>query len=173
MTTDQDRGDRIDVRLQCSLNTTNLYPSLVLALRDLRTAGGRDPDTGSGSGNDSWIGLSLGMIVLDSLSGDGRTNVGERWIRLLTTHGVSDNDAGYIYALRNSLLHGYGLPRPDELDGRMMALTPDPSAYAVDTSQPDRILVSVPVFCGHLVERIALEAHDNWDTSLIDVAFRL
>jgi hypothetical protein len=33
-----------------------------------RAASGRDPETGNGDGNSSWIGLSLGMIVLDSLS---------------------------------------------------------------------------------------------------------
>jgi hypothetical protein len=56
------------------------------------------------------------MIVLDTLSGDGDTDkVGERWSRLLTNHSVSDEDAAISYALRNSLLHGYGPPKREKL----------------------------------------------------------
>jgi len=43
-------------------------------LRDIRSANGRDPETGDGDGNDSWIGLSIAMIVLDTLSSDGDTD---------------------------------------------------------------------------------------------------
>jgi hypothetical protein len=56
--------------LHCPLRQTHLYPTLVLALRNMRSANGRDPTTGDGDGNDSWIGLIIGMIVLDTLSGD-------------------------------------------------------------------------------------------------------
>jgi hypothetical protein len=100
--------------LRCPLQEgEHLFPSLVLALRDMRYANQRDRETGDGDGNQSWTGLSIGMIVLDTLSGDGDTDkVGERWSRLLTNHGVSDEDAAIIYALRNSLLHGYGPPEP-------------------------------------------------------------
>jgi hypothetical protein len=33
--------------------------------------------------------------------------------------------------------------------------------------------VSVPVFCGRLVERIAAEAPGDWDDSLINTNYRL
>jgi hypothetical protein len=55
-----------------------------------------------------------------------------------------------IYALRNSLLHGYGVPKPSRTHGRTVLLTSDPSRYAVDTSERGQALVSVPVFCGAL-----------------------
>ena len=54
--------------LQCPRDQSSLYPTLVLALRDMRQANGRDPVTGTGDGNESWTGLSLAMIVLDTLS---------------------------------------------------------------------------------------------------------
>jgi hypothetical protein len=133
----------------------------------MRGASGRDPETGAGDGNESWIGLSLAMIVLDTLSGSS-DGVGARWRRLLTSHGIPQDDADIIYALRCSLLHGYGLPLPDEAHGRNVALTPDRSACAVDTSVNGRALVSVPVFCGRLVERVAVAAQGNWDTSVIN-----
>jgi hypothetical protein len=82
-----------------------------------------------------------------------------------------EDDAGVIYALRAlhcSLLHGYGLPQPRRVGGRDVLLSPDPVACAVDTSGPGRVLISVPVFCGRLVERIAAESPDDWDTSLIN-----
>ena len=155
--------------LPCSLRETNLYPSLVLALRDMRTANGRDPATGEGGGNDSWIGLTMGMIVLDSLTGRG--DVGKRWTRLLTVRGVSPEDATIIYELRCSLLHGYGIPRAEAVFGRRVVLTADRDAYAVDTATPDLALVSVPVFCGGLVERIAAEVPNDWDVSRIDTNY--
>jgi len=136
--------------LPCPLNPSNLYPTLVLALRDMRGANDRDPETGAGNGNESWTGLSLAMIVLDTLSGSS-ARVGARWRQLLTSHGIPRDDADIIYALRCSLLHGYGLPLPDEALGRNVALIPDRSAFAVDTSATGRALVSVPVFCGRLV----------------------
>lgn len=153
--------------LQCPRSQSSLYPTLVLALRDMRQANGRDPETGTGDGNESWIGLSLAMIVLDTLSGSS-DGVGARWKRLLTRHDVRVDDADIIYALRCSLLHGYGIPQPDAVHGRKLYLTPYQDAFAVDTSADGRALVSVPVFCGRLVERIAAEAPDDWDTSAID-----
>jgi hypothetical protein len=78
-----------------------------------------------------------------------------------------------IYALRNSLLHGYGVPKPSRTHGRTVLLTSDPSRYAVDTSKRGQALVSVPVFCGHLVERIVAEAYDQWDVTLLDTDIKL
>jgi hypothetical protein len=48
-----------------------------------------------------------------------------------------------------------------------------PSRYAVDTSKRGQALVSVPVFCGHLVERIVAEAYDQWDVTLLDTDVKL
>ncbi|MDQ7808389.1 hypothetical protein Q5425_32040 [Amycolatopsis sp. A133] len=169
MTTLQDKGRTGDnpPMLRCDLNTTNTYSSLTLALRDMRTANGRDPATGAGVGNESWIGLSLGMIVLDTLSGSN-TDVGARFRGLLTDHDVEEGDARYVYKFRCSLLHGYGIPKPASVDGRRLIASPEVNAYAVDTSHPDRIVVSVPAFCGRLVERIAYTAPQRWDTALIN-----
>jgi hypothetical protein len=153
--------------IQCGTNESNVYPSLVLALRDMRHASGRDPVTGAGDGNESWIGLSLAMIVLDTLTSSAEA-VGTRWKRLLTSHGISEEDAAIIYELRCSLLHGYGPPKPGRLHGRDLLLTRDPAAFALDTSEPGRALVSVPAFCGRLADRIAAEAPGDWDTSLIN-----
>jgi hypothetical protein len=107
------------------------------------------------------------MVILDTLSGSSK-GVRARWDLLLTTHGITQEDAQIIYLLRCSLLHGYGLPKPSTVGGRTVLLTPDVTAHAVDTSTPCRALVSVPVFCGRLVERIAAAAPQNWDTDLID-----
>jgi hypothetical protein len=168
MTTQLDRGsDPAPSMLRCEQRASNLYPSLVLALRDMRQANGRDLVTGDGEGNESWIGLSLGMVILDTLSGDSN-GVRARWELLLTTHGITQEDARIIYRLRCSLLHGYGLPKPSMVNGRTVLLTSDVTAHAIDTSTSGRALVSVPVFCGRLVERIAAAAPQNWDTSLID-----
>jgi hypothetical protein len=160
--------------LQCPTREANLYPTLVLALRDMRSANGRDPTTGDGDGNDSWIGLVIGMTVLDTLSGDkGRT--GQRWAQLLTDHGVSAEDAEIIYALRCSILHGYGLPAAEKACGRRVVLTPDRDGQAIDTSKDGLAVLSVPAFCKDLVERIAAEAPDDWDVSgiRIDMDYRL
>ncbi|MDV7220410.1 hypothetical protein [Streptomyces prunicolor] len=168
MTTQLDHGsDPAPPMLRCELRASNLYPSLVLALRDMRQANGRDLVTGDGRGNESWIGLSLGMVILDTLSGSSN-GVRARWELLLTSHGITQEDARIIYKLRCSLLHGYGLPRPNSVSGRNVLLTSDVAAHAIDTSTSGRALVSVPVFCGRLVERIAAAAPQNWDTSLID-----
>jgi hypothetical protein len=35
------------------------------------------------------------------------------------------------------------------------------------------VLVSVPVLCGRLVERIAAEAPNDWDDSLIDTDYHV
>jgi hypothetical protein len=69
MTTERDHGNHEREMLRCELRDSHLYPSLELALRDMREANGRDPMTGAGDGNESWIGLSMAMIVLDTLSG--------------------------------------------------------------------------------------------------------
>ncbi len=158
--------------LRCELRGSHLYPHLVLALRDMRQANGRDLTTGAGSGNASWIGLSLAMVVLDRLSGDS-PGVGDRWTRLLTDHEVSEDDAKILYALRCSLLHGYELPKPDKSCGRTVLLTDDPAAYAVDTSRDGLALVSVPVFCGRLVERIAAEVPGGRDEGLVNTDYRI
>jgi hypothetical protein len=172
MTTERDHWSQELEMLRCELRETHLHPSLVLALRDMRQANGRDPTIGAGYGNRSWIGLSLAMIVLDTLSGDGG-KVGDRWERLLADHGLSDHDAEIVYALRCSLLHGYGPPKAEKSFGRKVLLTNDRAAFALDTSRDDRALVSVPVFCGRLVERIAAEAPGDWDDSLIDTDYRI
>jgi hypothetical protein len=172
MTTERDHGNHEVEMLRCELRDSYLYPSLILALRDMREANGRDPTTGAGDGNQSWIGLSLAMIVLDTLSGDDAT-VGDRWKLLLTRHGLSAHDAEIVYALRCSLLHGYGPPKPEKSCGRKVLLSDDRDAYALDTSQDGLALVSVPVLCARLVERIVVDAPDEWDVSLIDTAYHL
>ncbi len=47
----------------------------------------------------------------------------------------------------------------------------DLDAYALDTNDDGIARVSVPVFCGRLVERIAAEALDGWDDALIDTDY--
>jgi hypothetical protein len=173
MTTERDHGsDPPPKMLVCPITGSNLYPTLVAALRDMRQANGRDETTGEGVGNRSWIGLSIGMIVLDTLTREDE-GVTDRWKRLLTAHEVSEEDADIIYALRNSLLHGYGVPKPSRTHNRTVLLTSDPSRYAVDTSKRGQALVSVPVFCGYLVERIVLEAYDQWDVTLLNTDVKL
>lgn len=171
MTTTADHGARPGTLLACPVRASDLYPTLVLALRDMRTAHGRDEETGAGTGNESWIGLTLGMIVLDTLSGNANEKVGKRWRRLLKQHGIPRRDADIIYALRNSLLHGYGPPK--QVSGRRVILTPDQNAFAIDTSHAKKALISVPVFCRCLVERIASEAPNTWDVSEVDTNFEL
>ncbi len=170
VTTTLDRGSAPPpVMLRCPLRADHLYPTLILAMRDMRTAHHRDPDTGDGAGTESWIGLTLGMIVLDTLSGS-ESPVGQRWTRLLTANGISESDATVIYAVRNALLHGYGPPDPGRTGGRTVVFTNDPHGYAVDTAQPGLAVVSVPVFCSHLVERIAAAVPDAWDVSEVNTA---
>jgi hypothetical protein len=174
VTTKRDHGKSPPLMLRCSATEgRHLFPSLMLALRDMRHASGRNPETGEGDGNESWIGLSIGMIVLDTLRGSSRDRVREEWVQLLAGHGVSQNDAAIIYALRCSVLHGYGTPRPEKAGRRTVVVTPDRDAYALDTTEKGFALVSVPVFCGCLVERIAYEAPNDWDASLLDTDFRL
>lgn len=168
VTTLRDRGTTPVAMLTCPVRPEHLYIPRDLALRDMREANGRDPETGNGDGNRSWLGLSLGMIVLNSLSGGPDEPVGMRWTRLLTGHDISEPDAAIIYALRCSLLHGYGFPRTAATFGRVVLLSGDLDAYALDTDDDGIARVSVPVFCGRLVERIATEAVDSWDNSLID-----
>ncbi|MGW4130895.1 hypothetical protein [Amycolatopsis japonica] len=81
---------------------------------------------------------------------------------MLTAHGITAEDARYIYEFRCELHHAYGIPNPVKLDGRALFATPSPDAYAVDTQRADRVVLSVPVFCGHLVERIAHDAAPTW-----------
>jgi hypothetical protein len=152
--------------LRCPLSATTVYSSLVLGLRDMRAAHGRDLETGGGNGDRSWIGLVIGMAVLDTLTGPSSQEVGRKWLNLLTSHGVELADAADIYSLRCSLLHGYCVPKLK--NGRRMLLTPYQDAHAVDSSESGVVKVSVPVFCRCLVERIALEAKDDWDDTLID-----
>ena len=72
MTTKRDHGtDRPPKMLVCPITDSNLYPTLVAALRDMRHANGRDETTGEGGGNRSWVGLSIGMIVLGRVWPDG------------------------------------------------------------------------------------------------------
>jgi hypothetical protein len=172
MTTERDHGNREREMLRCELRDSHLYPSLELALRDMRQANGRDPMTGAGDGNESWIGLSMAMIVLDTLSGDD-DDVGLRWKRLLTDHGLSAHDAEIVYGLRCALLHGYGPPKPAMSCGRKVLLSDDRATYAVDTSRDGHAVVSVPVLCGRLVERIATEVPGDWDDSLINTDYRI
>ena len=171
VTTTLDRGSAPrPAMLRCPLRADHLYPTLVLAMRDMRTAHHRDPDTGDGDGTESWIGLTLGMIVLDTLSGSS-PNVRQRWVEFLTANGIPEHDAAIIYAVRNALLHGYGPPTNlDKTSGRKVVFTDDPHGYAVDTTQPGLAVISVPVFCSRLVERIATAAPDSWDVSEVDTA---
>jgi hypothetical protein len=159
--------------LRCELGDSSVHPTLRLALRDLRQASGRDVVTGAGAASASWIGLSIGMIVLDTLTGPGTQGVRKRWVRLLTEHGVTEEDARIVYALRCSLLHGYGVPEPTLAAGRRVLLSDDAEAFALDTSTPGRAVLSVPVVTGRLVERIAFEARDDWDDTLLDSDLRL
>jgi hypothetical protein len=166
MTTTSDHGGVSPTMLRCPLGSDSIYPSLVLALRDMRAAHGRNEETGSGLGTQSWIGLSIGMTILDTLTGPSVHAVGEKWRRLLTTHGVNATDADDIYALRCSLLHGYYLPKLK--GGRRMQLVNEQDSYAIDSDTAGLTSVSVPVFCRCLVERIAVEARYEWDDTLID-----
>jgi hypothetical protein len=168
MTTRLDKGTAEVEMLPCPLHESTIYPTLTLALRDMRRAHGRNATTGGGRGTESWIGLSIGMIVLDTLSGMAN-GVETRWLKLLTSHGVTSKDAELIYKVRCSLLHGYGPPK--KVGNRRVYLTQDQDAYALDTSR--KALLSVPVFCRTLVERIAFEAHGLWDVSEIDTNFEL
>lgn len=163
MTTQQDKGPDAGPMLLCDLDETDTRTTWFLALRDMRTANGRNAATGAGEGNNSWIGLTVGMTLLDILSTSDRDeNVGVRFRRLLTEHGVSEDDARYIYKFRCELHHAYGIPAPGKIDGRNLFVTPAVGAYAVDTRRSGRIEISVPAFCGRLVERIAYEAVPTW-----------
>jgi hypothetical protein len=57
--------------------------------------------------------------------------------------------------------------------GRKVLLSDDRATYAVDTSRNGHALVSVPVFCERLVERIATEVPGDWDDSLINTDYRI
>jgi hypothetical protein len=139
----------------------------------MREAHRRDPFTGAGNGEANWLGLALGMVVLDTLSGNAK-KVGERFQGLLVRQGVPEDDAAAVYELRCSLLHGYGLPESNKIGGRRLVLTADWSSPAVDsTSDPGEIAISVPIFCSHLVERIAFAAQADWDETLIDTSATL
>jgi len=170
MTTLADRGGTAVTRVDCALpSDRNVYMPLELALRDMRTANGRDENTGDGPGNESWIGVCLGVIVLDTLSGTS-TSVRGRFTELLTDHEIETEDAEIFWGVRNALLHGYGVPKPGKAADRDVAFTNDPTAYALDTRRPQVALLSVPVFCGHLVERIAAAVPEQWDPTLTSVS---
>jgi hypothetical protein len=171
VTTTLDRGSlALPQMLQCPLRDSNLYPTLVLAMRDMRTAHGRDETTGAGDGAASWPGLTVGMIVLDTLSGTA-TPVQARWMNFLKSNGISEHDAKIIYATRNAILHGYGPPTDlNKTGGRRVLFTDDTAAYAVDTSTTGLARISVPVFCSRLVERIAVSVPDSWDVSEVNTA---
>ena len=87
MTTVNDHGDSPPIMIKCPVESTPVHSSLTLALRGMRTANGRDEETGGGLGNESWIGLSIGMTVLDTLT-KATDRHHERMLRLLTLHGV-------------------------------------------------------------------------------------
>lgn len=166
MTTADHGADAVSM-LVCDERADHRYPSLILAMRDMRRANGRDVRTGDGDGNESWTGLAIGMVALDTLSGSD-PDVAGRWSNLLVTHGISADDATIIYKLRCSLLHGWGLPKPTTIGKRKMVLIDDQDAHALDTSEKGRAILSVPVFCRCLVERIARDSPDRWDVSEID-----
>jgi hypothetical protein len=101
VTTRSDHGKSSPSMLRCPLEEDeHLFRSLVLTLRDMRCANQRDPETGDGQGNTSWIGLAIGMIVLDTLSGDSKRCHGRRrltgadswvisvWILRVHCHGT-------------------------------------------------------------------------------------
>jgi hypothetical protein len=180
VTTKIDHSGREDLaRLVCPTPTTDTPSTLTLALRDMRTAHGRDPETGAGVGNESLVALVMAMIVLDTLAGKPGENVreqGKRFRRLLTDHQVEQMDAEITYAVRCSLLHGYGIPGPsaEGAHDRRIVLTPaTDEAYAIDTDRPGLALLSVPVFCCRLTERVAAEASASWDETLVDVSISL
>ena len=173
MTTERDRGDLPAPQMvRCDENPSHVYTPLHLALRDMRRANGRDLVTGAGTGNESWTGLALGMIVLDSMTGS-TGEVGERWRRLLTKRSISSQDADLIYAIRNAVLHGYYFPKPAKAAGRIVVYTGSQDAPALDTETDGHAQLSVPIFCGRLVERVAAESSDSWDTSLISTNYQL
>jgi hypothetical protein len=82
-----------------------------------------------------------------------------------------ETDAAIIYEVRCALLHGYGLPASDRLHDRRIILTDDRRSFALQTDDPDGVVLSVPVFCGKLVERIVSEASSDWDVSEIDADY--
>lgn len=168
-----DHGTNAVPMLQCPDRTISIYSTLTLALRDMRKANGRDLVTGTGKGNESWIGLSLGMVIIDTLTGPGTAGVGKKWTKLLTAHRVDKADADIIYSTRCALLHGYGIPNEDMLGRRRMAFTDAHDAPALDTDTAGWAYLSVPVFCRTLVERLASEACDDWDSTYVDTRMLL
>jgi len=170
VTTLADQGGAPLTRVDCALPPDrDTHLPLELALRDMRTANGRDENTGRRMGNSSWIGVCLGMVVLDTLSGTSKP-VWARFKKLLTDHNIEPDDADILWSCRNALLHGYGVPKPAHVGNRNVLFTDDADAYALDTSHPQLVLLSVPVFCSHLVERLAAAVPDQWDRSLIAVS---
>jgi hypothetical protein len=147
----------------------------------MRRANGRNPETGGGPGNESWVALVMAMIVLDTLAGEDLQTSGKSFRELLSTHRIARMDAEIIYAVRCSLLHGYGLPQSDNkwVHHRTVVLTPATNgAFALYTPNPGtsdqkKALLSVPIFCSYLTERIASEAFQSWDESLVDVGISL
>ncbi|WNV84723.1 hypothetical protein [Umezawaea sp. Da 62-37] len=87
----------------------------------------------------------------------------------MTDHDISVPDAKLLWTVRNALLHGYFVPKPSGDEPRRVQFNNFTTGYALDTRDPKEIQLSVPVFCGHLVERIAAAVPERWDMSLIDV----
>ena len=110
MTTERYRGNSSLKMRRCELRDSNRYYPAELALRDMRQANGRDPETGAGEPNESWASLCLSMIVLDMLARHRKGKQEDRWVKLLVDHSVPELDARIIYALRCSLLHEYSIP---------------------------------------------------------------
>lgn len=61
MTTEQDHGDSSVIMLRCELQPSNLYPTLVLALRDMRDANGLPVPPGMGRLWPALPGLASGV----------------------------------------------------------------------------------------------------------------
>jgi|GEM_PF-5231011 len=97
---------------------------------------------------------------------------------LVDRRGLPEEDAKISYKLRCSLLHGHGVPKPNDVSDpgggsdRKLVLTDAQEGFAVDTTRTGFISVSVPLFCGRLVERIVAEAPDDWDVASINTDYR-
>jgi hypothetical protein len=172
MTSERYRGTNSFEMRRCELRDSNRYYPAELALRDMRQANGRDPETGLGDPNESWASLCLSMIILDVLSRQRKGKQEDRWVKLLIDHSIPELDARIIYALRNSLLHEYFLPTYTGPDVGILqiVLTGDRNGYAVDTSGVP-VLVSAPVFCGSLVEHLAFVVPISWTKPLVDTNY--
>ena len=89
----------------------------------------------------------------------GGLGVVGRWMTLLDSHGMSKEDTTIIYALRNSLLHGYGLPKPEKADNREILLTGDLAGLTVVTETKGIARLS----CSHR------RAHPSLSSPVVDI----